>query len=184
MKKLYEQYNQSKEGFNLSLSLVKDLAEILYDDDGLSYDDFVELYNKASSLIESAEFNKLESDCISEIRFDALIFNEENADELIPDIDEKAFLNYISEDEVLEIYEKYCTDNQYWDQVFYPVHAIEDHFGPQVQDFILNNMATDDYYTLNDDGKISGWYDIKSAVLMAKYDLKNNFNYVVEYYKR
>lgn len=114
-------------------------------------------------------------------------------------IEEYQLLNEISDDEyfviyfvkmfmcdeyVLDLYEKYCYENSYYENVFHPVHSIEDHFGVDVQNFLATNTDFMDlyaYYTIDENKKVT-FYTEKEALECAEDNLVEHFEFVVENY--
>lgn len=93
-------------------------------------------------------------------------------------------ISELPDEEILKIYEKYCYDNPYFESKFFPIHSMDDHFGTQVLDFILNKTSLYDeyaYYTLDGNDKVA-WFTEKEAIEKAKKTLIENQNYVDEYY--
>ena len=120
-------------------------------------------------------------------------FNEVEANDLLEELNEveiHTFIyGYLLDETVLEMYERYRSENGYYESIFYPIHSMEDHFGYMVQEFLENNTDIPNkyaYYRIDNsvDNKVQ-WFTEEEAIDIARYNLEEmNISDLMDYYQK
>lgn len=80
----------------------------------------------------------------------------------------------LTDEAIMDIYERYCLENRFYDEILYPTWTMEDHFGNFVKEFLEKNtdyLEKYSYYTLDDDNNVC-WYTEEAALEKAKERIK------------
>lgn len=95
-------------------------------------------------------------------------------------------INNYTDEHILNVYERYCEDNNYYECILYPIHTIEDDYGYAVQEFIFKNTDIPkkySYYKIDElDSEKVKWYTEKEAIEEAKNVMKEHLDYLEEEY--
>lgn len=120
-------------------------------------------------------------------------FNEVEANDLLEELNEveiHTFIyGYLVDETVLDMYERYSSENGYYENIFYPIHSMEDHFGYMVQEFLENNTDIPNkyaYYRIDNsvDNKVQ-WFTEEEAIDIARYNLEEmNISDLMDYYQK
>lgn len=120
-------------------------------------------------------------------------FNEVEANDFLEELNEveiHTFIyGYLLDETVLDMYERYCSEDGYYESIFYPIHSMEDHFGYVVQEFLENNTDIPNkyaYYRIDNsiDNKVQ-WFTEEEVMDIAKYNLEEmNISDLMDYYRK